>query len=113
MNHNAFENEMIDTVNRHAEEKNADTHKSTATSKKSVFTKTDVMNLRRGFKSTVLALFTALEFGLSILTFISVASATGYWAVALFILALGMMVLAFILLYAQGIIQGERQGARK
>jgi ABC-type polysaccharide/polyol phosphate export permease len=113
MNHDAFEQEMIDTVNRHAEETSTSTNESTAAVKKSVFTKTDVMKLKLGVKCTALALITALLSVLAALCFIAVASATGYWAVALFFIAIVLLFWAIVFLYAQGIIHAERQGERK
>jgi hypothetical protein len=54
----------------------------------------------------LLAIFTAFLFGLSIFSFIATATATGYWAVILFISAIVLLVWAFLFLYAQGIVNG-------
>jgi fatty acid desaturase len=108
MDHNAYENEMIDTINRHAEEKSRQ-----ATAVKRVFTKTDTRTLRQGLKRTLIAILTAVLFALSVYNFIAVATATGYWAVILFFSAIVLLVWAFILLYAQGITHVESKGDNK
>lgn len=108
MDHEAYENEMIDTVNRHSGNwdrvtsdgefpENVNHHKV------KVFWKKDASTLKTGLKRMVVALFTAFLFGLSIFAFIATATATGYWAVVLFLAAIVLMVWAFIFLYAQGI----------
>lgn len=112
MDHEAYEKQMIDTVNRNAEE-NASTHGSTATAKKSVFTNRDVRTLKQGLKRTVFALFTAVTFAFSVCCFIATATAPGYLAVALFLTAIVAMGIAFIFLYAQGIARMESQGESK
>ena len=101
MNHEAYENEMIDIVNRNAEEKSkcpVDT-----VTKRSLFTKTDAANLIKGLKCMVLALFTAGLFAVAVFGFIMVASVTGYLAVAVFTTSIGILAVAFIFLYALGI----------
>ncbi len=112
MDHEAYESQMIEGINHNADEKSQhiSTNESSTTTKKSVFTKEDAKALRRGVKRTLLALLTAIAFGLSVSSFIAVASATGYWAVVLFLSAIVLMVFAFILLYAQGITFFERRG---
>lgn len=112
MDHEEYENQMIDGVNRHAEER-AGTYESATVAKKRVFTKTDARALRQGLKRTVLALFTAVLFALSVYGFIAVATVTGYWAVGLFLSAIVVMGSAFILLYAQGITHVESKGDKK
>ena len=115
MDHEAYENEMIDSVNRHAAEKNlyADAFESTVTAKKSVFTKTDVTTLKVGLKRTGLAIFTAVLFALSVFCLVLVATAKGYWAVILFFAALVFMACGFIFLYAQGITRVGSKGEKK
>ncbi len=101
MDHNAYEKEMIDGVNRNADERvqYADAHKST-----------DAKTLWRGFKRMLLAIITATMFALSVYCFIATATVTGYWAVALFLSAIVLMFFAFTLLYAQGITYTEGEG---
>jgi fatty acid desaturase len=108
MDHEAYENEMIDTINRHAEEKSRQT-----TAAKRVFTKTDARTLRQGIKRTLIAILTAVLFALSVCCFIAVAFAAGYWAVIVFFSAIVLLGLAFILLYAQGITHVESKGDNK
>ncbi len=109
MEHDAYENQMIDLVNRNAKEKKSGLYETTTTVKKRIFTKTDVSTLRRGLRRTLLALLTALIFALSIFCFITVATETGYLAVFLFLAAIVFMGFAFILLYAQGILHTMSQ----
>lgn len=115
MDHEAYENEMIDGVNRHADEKDlyADAFESTVTTKKSVFAKTDVKALKLGLKRTMLAILTALLFALAVLCFVVVATAKGYWAVMLFFCALIFLVCGYIFLYAQGITRVGSKGDNK
>lgn len=115
MPYEEYENEMIDTVNRHAEEQVTFTGdlESKPAPKKSVFTKTDARTLKQGLKRMLVALFTAGLFTLSVFDFIAVAKATGYWAVLCFFAAIIAMVLAFVLLYAQGIAPDESKGDDK
>ena len=65
--------------------------------------KTDGKILKKGLKRVVIALLTAFLFGLSVFAFIATATATGYWAVILFISALVLLLWTFIFLYAQGL----------
>ena len=111
MDHEAYENQMIDGVNRNAEEKSkhVDTCGTENTAAKVIplFTKKDSQILSVGFKRTILALLTAAAFGISVAGFIATAMAPGYLAVALFLgswVALGG---AYVLLYAQGLIRVE------
>jgi hypothetical protein len=113
MDHEAYENQMIDTVNRHAEKNQHNTPESTDPSEKKLFTKADAANLFRGFKRVVIALFTAALFGLSIFGFVMVAVVSGYWAVLFFIASIMLMISAFTLLYAQGVIHTGSQGDGK
>ena len=110
MDHEAFENEMIDGVNRHAEESG---RFDGNIPKQAVITKTDTLTLKMGLNRMVLALFTAFLFGLSVFSFIATATATGYWAVILFISAIVLLVWAIIFLYAQGIADVESKGDSK
>lgn len=116
MDHEAYENEMIDTVNRNAEEKNTRAMESPIPAKNSFMNKADANTLKRGLKRTLLAILTAALFVFSIYSFIAVATARGYLAVLLFIIAILALVGSYILLYAQGIISemvNESKGERK
>lgn len=107
MDHDAYEKHMIDEVNRNAVEY-TDAPERTNPERR-VFTKADAKALRRGFKRMVVALFTALLFGLSIFAFIAAASATGYWAVILFFSAVVLTIWTVIFVYAQGITYGGKK----
>lgn len=120
MNHAEYEKQMIDGVNRHAEKWDQITFdtditdtESTDTVKSVPVKNKNVKILGRGFARVVVALFTAATFGLSVLDFIAVASATGYCAVALFIAAIMLLLVAVILLYSQGITNKESKGDGK
>ena len=115
MNHAEYEKQMIDGVNRHADKWDQITFdtESTDTVKSVPVKNKNVKILGRGFTRVVVALFTAATFGLSVLDFIAVASATGYCAVALFIAAIMLLLVAVILLYSQGITNKESKGDGK
>lgn len=100
-----YEKEMFDGVNRHAGEK---VQYPTTHDKQSA--QTDARSLWLGLKRVLVALLTAASFGLTGYTFFAVATATGYWAVALFIAAIVLAIWSFSLLYAQGIVPVESQG---
>ena len=110
MDHQAYENQMIDGVNRHADESTGETVDMRWTQ---VVTRNDKRIVTRGLKRTLLALLTALTFAFSVLCFVAVAKAPGYLAVALFITAIVAMGCSFFLLYAQGISRIESKGERK
>lgn len=81
-----------------------------------IFNKTDVDVLKRGLKRVVVALVMAATFVIAVLGFIVTAIAPGYLAVILFLASILMLVMAFALLYAQGInrrIHTESQGENK
>ena len=112
--HDVYEKEMIDMVNRHAEDKSQNsTPQSTVVAKTKVFTKRDVISLGRGLKRMIIALITAFLFALSVFSFFLVAKAPGYWAVVVFFGAVVLLIVAFTLLYAQGIVPDERKGDDK
>lgn len=111
MDHEAYENEMIDAVNRNAEAKSNQLNTGTPNGK--VITKRDKTTLKRGFKRTLLALLTAVMFAISVFGFIATATAQGYLAVAVFITSIAMLGCGFIFLYAQGIGYTESQGESK
>ena len=105
MDHEAYENEMIDFVNRNAEEKslNASTLESKVTARTPLMNKMDANILKLGLKRMLIAIITAALFFFSVCGFIAVATATGYLAVFIFLTSIVAMVCAFIFLYAQGI----------
>lgn len=111
MNHETYEKEMIDAVNRNAEEKAE--QKTATTEKRQLVNKKDASVLTRGLKRTVIALWTVAEFAISVLGLIAVAAAPGYLAVILFLASILIMGIAFILLYVQGITYVESKGDRK
>lgn len=112
MDHEVFEKEMIDGVNRHAESK--DKHSdSTPVKSRGFFTKEDTSALKCGLRRTLVALITAALFALSVWMFIEVAHAVGYVAVVLFLSAIVLMIAAFGLLYAQGVVLDESKGDDK
>ena len=116
MDHEAYENEMMDVVNRHGE---AAIEESTETAKSKwsqVVNKNDARVVASGLKRTILALLTAAIFAASVIGFIKVATASGYIAVALFFGSILGIIIAFTLLYAQGItnkIPKESSGDNK
>ena len=69
--------------------------------------KTDFSILKRGCKRMVFALVTAALFALSVLGFIKTATSPGYLAVLLFLISVVELGLAFLFLYAQGIVRGK------
>lgn len=111
MDHEAYENEMMDAINRHGEEA---AEKEVKLNR--VVTKNDARTVVRGLKRTLLALLTAALFAIAVLGFIVVAKAPGYLAVVLFFASVLALICSFILLYAQGItLKGteERAGESK
>ena len=108
MDHEAYEKEMIDTVNRHAKEK-----RGQFTSKRTVITKKDTATLKMGLKRMLIAILAIVLFALSMCCFIATATATGYLAVVLFITAIVLAICSFVFLYAQGITNVESQGDSK
>ena len=110
MDHEAYENEMMDAINRHGE---AVTHPVNEPKWSQVVTKNDSRVVARGLKRTLLALLTAALFVISIVGFIAVASAPGYLAVLLFFASILALVSSVVLLYAQGITRIESKGESK
>jgi 1,4-dihydroxy-2-naphthoate octaprenyltransferase len=116
MDHEAYENEMIDAINRHGEEATKESAEAGKPKGNQVVNKNDALVVARGLKRTLIALLTAGLFAISVIGLIAVASAHGYMAVLLFFASLVGIALAFILLYAQGITylnHAEGQGESK
>lgn len=113
MDHEAWENQMIESFDRREEETPKKTVKSTWSM---VMSKDDARTVVRGLKRTLLALLTILVFVASIAGFIAAATQPGYKAVGLFFASILGIVGGFILLYAQGITgkkDAESQGESK
>lgn len=106
MDHEAYETQMFDSVNHHATEKSS-------RPKVAIIQKKDTSALKLGLKRMLIALFTAFLFASSVFSFIATATATGYWAVVLFLAAIVQLVWAFIFLYAQGITREESKGDKQ
>lgn len=106
MDHEAFETKMFNTVNHHSAER-------ISRPKVTIVTKKDTSALKVGLKRMVIALFTAVLFASSVFSFIATATATGYWAVVLFLAAIVQLVWAYIFLYAQGITRVESKGEKQ
>ncbi len=78
--------------------------------------KTDAKILKRGLKRVGIAVLTTSIFVSSVVGLIVTATAPGYLAVLLFLLSVAGLLVAFILLYAQGInrkISVESRGESK
>ena len=74
--------------------------------------KTDFSILKRGCKRMIFALITAALFALSVWGFIKTATSYGYIAVGLFLASVILLGLAFLFLYAQGIIRGKYEESK-
>ena len=68
-----------------------------------IMNKADVRILKRGLKRVGIAVLTTLIFVSSVVGLIVTATAPGYLAVLLFLLSIAGLLVAFTLLYAQGI----------
>ena len=99
MNHDVYENQMIDSINRHAEEQSQYTG---APAKNRLVNKKNARTLGRGISRMLFALLTAVLFAISVYGFIVVASVTGYWAVLLFNVSIVNLFWACVLVYTQG-----------
>ena len=115
MNHEAYENEMINGVNRHAGEWNYITfdNETTDTVESVPVKRTGVKTLGRGLCRMIMGLITAGIFGISICDFILVSRETGYRAVAMFFAGVVMLLSAIAAVYGQGIVGKESQGDDK
>lgn len=101
MDHDAYENHMIEAINQHGEKTNAEPVK------KKIMNKSDAIVVAVGLKRTLLALLTAAISAISVVGLITVAKVTGYIAVLLFFASILGLLGAFVLLYAQGISRTE------
>lgn len=113
MDHNAWENQILETFER----REAEAAKAVAMTKPNqVITKTDAKTVAVGIKRTLLALLTILFLGAAVYGFVAVASASGYIAVLLFFASVLGLIASYILLYAQGItnvVPKESKGENK
>lgn len=103
MDHEAYEKQMIESVNRNAEEASKPLDVGTSEKVNSVVGKRDTSILKRGLKRTLLALVTVGLFAISACGFFKTATTPGYLAVLLFLLSVFEMMAAVTLLYTQGI----------
>lgn len=108
MDHEAYEKQMIDGVNRHAEVSSVETSTVDSTLNES-----DVRTIGRGLRRLVLAVLTVFLFSASVYFFVTVGTLTGYWAVLRFLLAIWAMFAAVVFLYALGITPMGRRGDSK
>ena len=99
MDHKAYEKEMINTINHRGES----TKEPTKANWSLVMNKNDGRIVTRGLKRTVLALLTVALFTLGVIGLILTASTPGYLAVLMFLVSIVEMLIALVLLYAQGI----------
>jgi hypothetical protein len=111
MDHEAYEKEMIEAINRHHDE--VPTKEPVAANWSMVMNKNDTRTVVRGLKRTLLALLTATLFAISVIGIITVATVPGYAAVLLFFASILGLAAAFVLLYAQGITHIGRKGDSK
>lgn len=110
MDHDAYENHMIEAINQHGEKTTAETVEKKWSK---VMTKNDARLVTIGLKRTLLALLTSAITVGSVIGLIAVAKATGYMAVLLFFASILGLLGAFVLLYAQGITRMESRGDSK
>ena len=101
MDHEAYEKEMIDSVNRNAE------------GKAKLVTKADKAMLKAGFGCVLVSLFTAGLAFLSVWCLIRVVKAPGYLAVLLFLASIFVGIVSLTLLYALGIAVTKATGEVK
>lgn len=104
MDHNAYEQRMIDAVNQNSAKMSKQLKRDTPDA---VVTKEDKTTLKRGIIRAVIALMAAAMFTIAVIGFIAVATTPGYLAVALFITSIVMTGCGFVFLYALGISDEE------
>ncbi len=107
MDHKAYEEQMIDGVNRNAEMKR---RLGKGRFEAPGVNDGDKRTFKIGLKRTGLALVTVFLAALSVYSFIATATATGYVAVFLFFAAIVLLFWAVVFLYAQGIINVGSRG---
>ncbi len=107
MDHDAYENHMIETINQHGEKT------TTETVKTKFMNKDDVRVVTMGLKRTLLALLTAAMLAGAVMGFIAVTKVSGYMAVLVFFASVLALIGSFIFLCAQGITRAESRGESK
>ena len=107
MDHDAYEDQMFDVVNRNAEER-ADAHAEVTPTKEKAFDKRDAQTLWRGIKCLILALITAALYALSVNSILLVSTKVGWWAVVAFLAGIILLIFATTLLYALGLVIGRK-----
>lgn len=108
MNHEAWENDMIDTFGQRNQES---TQKTQEKKRVRIMSKEDSAALVVGLKRTLLALITIVLFAASILGFIAVAYMHGYAAVGTFFGSILTSLATFTFLFAQGITPTRKESA--
>lgn len=106
MDHNAYEEQMIDMVNHHADEVAKSQPKVTTQAQSS--TKAMAITFWRGIKTLVLALITVAIFALTANSFLMVSAKTGWWAVVAFLGGIVLLFFAASFLYALGLVIGRK-----
>lgn len=97
MDHDVYENHMIETINQHGE-------KTVKEKCNLVMNKNDTKVVVTGLKRTLLAFATLAMLAVAVFGFITVAKAQGYIAVVIFFASIIALIASYTLLYAQGII---------
>ena len=113
MDHNAYESQMIDSINRHAEEQSQLTGTVENAPKEKVFTKDDALTMSRGIKRMVIAMVTAALFALAVNSFLMISTKVGWLAVVAFLGGIILLLIAVFLLYVQGITHVGKSGDDK
>ena len=107
MDHDVYEEQMIDMVNRHADE-SAKAQPKVAPAQESVSAKLMAMTFWRGTKTLILALITVAIFALTANSFLMVGSKAGWWAVVAFLGGIVLLFFAAAFLYALGLVIGRK-----
>lgn len=108
MNHEAWENDMIDTFDQRNQES---TQNSQEKKRVRILSKEDSAALVIGLKRTLLALITIALFAASVAAFIGVAYMGGYAAVGMFFAAILTSIATFTMLFAQGVAPTSKESA--
>ena len=106
MDHDVYEEQMIDMVNRHADESAKAQPK--VTTQEQVSGKLMAMTFWRGTKTLILALITVAIFALTANSFLMVGSKAGWWAVVAFLGGIVLLFFAAAFLYALGLVIGRK-----
>lgn len=101
MDHDVYENHMIETINQHGEKT---AKEKFAENCSQVMNEIDTKVVVTGLKRTLLAFATLATLAASVFGFITVAKAQGYMAVVFFFASIIALLVSYTLLYAQGIV---------